>query len=151
MLRPICLALLCLFLVGALLAVRTTIAARAIAEPAVSEAAPGAIPEADDDSRPLAKSDRLPMVDLASKRAPVIPIEIAPAEKTQEAPKAEAKLEETPAAETKPKETPKAETKLQETPRAEAKPKEAPKAEETMSWHWHVGSKISKRAGKPVQ
>jgi len=150
MLRPICLALLCLFLVGALLAVRTTIAARAIAEPAVSEAAPDAIPEADDDSPPLAKSDRLPMVDLDAKRVPVIPIEVAPAEKAADTLK-ETKLQEAPTAETKPTETPKAESKLKETPKAEPKPREAPKPEETISWHWHVGSKISKRTGKPVQ
>lgn len=150
MLRPIALALLCLFLVGALLAVRTTIAARAIAEPAASEAAPDTVPEADDDSPPLAKSDRLPMVDLDAKKVPVIPIEIAPTEKNATEALKETKLE-TPTAQTKPTETPKAEAKLKETPKAEAKPKEAPKAEETISWHWHVGSKISKRTGKSVQ
>jgi len=146
MLRPIALALLCLSLVGALLAVRTTIAARAIAEPAASEAAP----EADDDSPPLAKSDRLPMVDLEAKSVPVIPIEVAPAEKNAAETLKETKLQETPTLETKPTETPKAETRPKETPKAEAKPKEA-KADETISWHWHVGSKISKRTGKPVQ
>jgi outer membrane biosynthesis protein TonB len=150
MLRPIALALLCLFLVGALLAVRTTIATRAIAEPAASEAAPDAVPEADDDSPPLAKSDRLPMVDPDAKRVPVIPIEVAPAEKNAAETRKETKLE-TPTVETKPTETPKAETRPKETPKAEARPREAPKPDETISWHWHVGSKISKRTGKPVQ
>jgi hypothetical protein len=33
---------------------------------------------------------------------------------------------------------------------AERKTKTLPKAEEATSWHWHAGSKISKRTGKPV-
>lgn len=114
MLRPICLALFCLFLIGALFAVRTTISARVISEPASSDSAPDAISQTDD-APPLAKADRLPSVDFdaVKKSVSVIPIEVTPVEK---------------------------------------KTKETPKAEETTSWHWHVGSKISKRTGKlPVQ
>ena len=82
MLKPICLALFCLSLVGALLAVRTTIAARAVAEPAISEPASGIVPEAEDDDRaPLAKGDKLPFADFDSKKVSVIPIEAAPIEK----------------------------------------------------------------------
>ena len=113
MLRPICLALLCLFLIGALFAVRATIAARAIAEPALTTSAPDAIDQADD-APPLAKADKLPSVDLDAVKRPVsvIPIEVTPAEQ---------------------------------------KTKEPPKAEETISWHWHAGSKITKRTGKLSQ
>lgn len=120
MFRPICLALFCLLLVGALFAVRSTIAARATAEPAFSQAAPDAIPQ-EDDAPPLAKADKLPLVDLdAVKRTvSVIPIEATPPEK--------------------------------KTNPAEKKAKESPKSEETISWHWHEGSKISKRTGKLAQ
>jgi hypothetical protein len=113
MLRPIYLALFCLLLVGALFAVRATIAARATAEPAFAGSAPGAIPETDD-APPLAKADKLPSVNLdaAKKTVAVIPIEVTPVEK---------------------------------------KPRETQKAEETVSWHWHVGSKITKRSGKLAQ
>jgi len=119
MLRPIFLALFCLGLVGALFAVRSTIATRATAEPVFAGLAPEAIPQ-DDDAPPLAKADKLPSVDLeAVKRTvSVVPIEVTPAEKTNP---------------------------------AEKKPKEASRAEETISWHWHEGSKISKRTGKLAQ
>jgi hypothetical protein len=111
MLRPICLALFCLFLLGALFAVRSTIAARAMSEPAFADRASEAISETED-GPPLAKADKLPSVDPdAMKRVSVIPIEVTPVEK-----------------------------QIKETPKA----KETSKAE-TTHWHWHVGSKISKR------
>jgi hypothetical protein len=120
MLRPICLALFCLGLVGALFAVRSTIATQATAEPVFAGLASEVIPQ-DDDAPPLAKADKLPSVDLeAVKRTvSVVPIEVTPAEK--------------------------------KTNPAEKKLKEASKAEETISWHWHEGSKISKRTGKLAQ
>ena len=112
MLRPIFLALLCLSFIGALFAVRATIASRATAEPALAASAPDAIDQADD-APPLAKADKLPLVDLdAARRVSVIPIDATPAEK---------------------------------------KAKEPAKAEETVSWHWHAGSKITKRTGKLAQ
>jgi hypothetical protein len=113
MLRPVYLALFCLLLVGALFAVRATIAARAASEPAAADRPPDAISETDE-APPLAKGDKLPSVNLdaVKKTVAVIPIEATPVEK---------------------------------------KAKEAPKAEETTSWHWHAGSKITKRTGKLAQ
>jgi hypothetical protein len=149
MLKPICLALFCLSLVGALLAVRTTIAARAVAEPAISQPVSGIVPEAEDDDRaPLAKGDRLPFADFDSKKVPVIPIEAAPIEKNEAT-----RIEKTEAPATEKKEAAPVEKK--DPPpvarKEEKKTSETATAEETVSWHWHVGSKISKRTGKPVQ
>ena len=79
MFRPIGLALICLFLIGALLALRTTIAARAVPESVFLGTA--AIPLTDD-TPPLAKADKLPTADLevAKRRVSAVPIEVAPAE-----------------------------------------------------------------------
>jgi len=113
MFRPVCLALVCLFLLGAFLAVRTTIAVRAVPEAMASD--PAALATHDiDDAPPLAKADKLPSADLDTMqtRVSAVPIEVAPVEK---------------------------------------KTREPSKTEETVSWHWHAGSKISRRTGRPVQ
>lgn len=106
MLRPIYLALICLSFIGVLIAVRTTIAARAVSEPKLAPDT-RAISETDD-RPPLAKGDKLPSADLelVKKKVSVVPIEVAP---------------------------------------AETKTPTSSKVEEVTSWHWHVGSKVSKR------
>src|SRR5689334_14739361 len=101
--RTIWLALVCLLLLSALFALRTSTGARTIA--ARTDAAP---PSAIEDEPPLAKSDKLPPLspDRADAKASVTTVRIAP-----------------------------------EPPEAKA----PPKGKEVTSWHWHVGSKITKR------
>jgi hypothetical protein len=111
--RTIWLAFVCLLFLSALFALRTSTGARTIV--GSTAAAP---PSAIDDGPPLAKSDRLPSLDLGrtEAKASVRTVKIAPAQ-----------------------------------PEAKAPPKTldahhaASERKEVMSWHWHAGSKITKR------
>jgi len=111
--RTIWLALICLLFLSALFALRTSIGARTIVG-STDEATPSAI----DDRPPLAKSDKLPPLDLnrTEAKASVTTVKIAPAQ-----------------------------------PEANASPKTidaypaASERKEVTSWHWHAGSKITKR------
>src|SRR5215468_1630051 len=108
--RTIWLAVICLLFLSALFALRTGILARTIA--GSTAAAPAfAI---DDRPSPLAKSDRLPSLDLSRTEATasVTTIKIAPTQ-----------------------------------PEAKAAPKARAASErlEVTSWHWHAGSRITKR------
>ena len=112
--RTIWLALICLLLLSALFALRTSTGARTIAG-STAAAPPSAI---DDRPPPLAKSDKLPPLDLnrTEAKASVTTVKIAPAQ-----------------------------------PEANASPKTidaypaAIERKEVTSWHWHAGSKITKR------
>jgi hypothetical protein len=118
MARTVWLALICLVAVSVLFAVRTSIGARVIPMGTASLAdAAAATAPAIDDAPPLAKADRLPF-----RRFPAAP------SKTTVSTIANAP---TPEAE---KIGPKAGASGSGT-----------KSEELTSWHWHVGSKITKR------
>ena len=111
--RTIWLAFICLLFLSALFAVRTSIGARTI----VGSTAAGPT-SAIEDGLALAKSDRLPSLDLnrTEAKASVTTVKIAPAQ-----------------------------------PEANASPKTidaypaASERKEVTSWHWHAGSKITKR------
>ena len=111
--RTIWFAFICLLLLSALFALRTSIGARTIV--ASADAAP---PSAIDDRPPLAKSDRLPSLypDRAEAKASVTAVKIAPMQREA-----------------------KASPKTLEAYHA------ASERKEVTSWHWHVGSKITKR------
>lgn len=118
--RTIRLAFICLLFLSALFALRTSTGAQTIVGSA--DAAP---PSAIDDGPPLAKSDRLPSLDLdrTEAKAAVRTVRIAPTQR-------EAKASPKP---------------------PEAYPA-ASERKEVTNWHWHVGSKITKRttpAGQP--
>jgi hypothetical protein len=108
--RTIWLAVVCLLFLSALFALRSSIGARPIVES--TAAAPPAVV---DDGPPLAKSDRLPSLDLdrTEAKASVSTVKIAPTP---------------PAANGSPK-----------------KVEAAGEREEVTSWHWHAGSKTIKR------
>ena len=113
--RPIWLVLICLLLLSALFALRSSIGA-----PTISESADAAPPAAIDAGPPppLEKSDKLPSLDLnrAEAKASVTTVKIAPA----------------------PREA-KASAKTSEVTHA------AGERKEITSWHWHAGAKIVKR------
>ena len=118
MARTVWLALICLVAVSVLFAVRTSIGARVIPMGTASLAdAAAATAPATDDAPPLAKADRLPFrrFPAAPSKTTVSTIENAP--------------------------TPEAE-KVR--PKASAS-RSGIESQEVTSWHWHVGSKITKR------
>ena len=139
MIRAICLAVLCLLCMGAALALKPN--SHVVPEAAAALPADMSAPATGDDvaAFPVAnassKSDKLamaPSVDRVEK-VPVEALKIAPVEVDKPAqPTSAPKISEA-----QPTSAPK-------TP--EAKPTSAPKTPEVMSWHWHVGSKITKRA-----
>ena len=118
--RTIWLAVVCLLFLSALFALRTSIGARTIIES--TEAATAS---AVDDRPPLAKSDKLPSLDLSrtEEKASVTTLTIAPTRPEAKATRPEAK----------------ASSKTTDVNQATGERKEV------TSWHWHVGSKITKR------
>ena len=116
MARTVWLALICLLAVSVLFAVRTSIGARVIPAGTASLADAATAP-AIDDAPPLAKADRLPF-----RRFPAAPSKTT-ANTIENAP--------TPEAE---KVRPKASASGSGT-----------EDQVVTSWHWHVGSKITKR------
>jgi hypothetical protein len=111
--RTIWLAILGLLFVSALFALRTSSGARTMVEG--TDAAP---PSEIDDRPPLAKSDKLPSLDLdpTVAKASVTTVKIAPTQPVAKA--SPGKVEADHAGR---------------------------EAQEVTSWHWHVGSKITKR------
>jgi hypothetical protein len=111
--RTIWLALICLLLLSALFALRTSTGARTIA------GSTAAVPSsAIDDGQPLAKSDRFPSLDLnrSETKASVTTVKIAPTQPETKAP-----------------------------PKTREADHAARERREVTSWHWHAGSKITKR------
>jgi hypothetical protein len=129
MTRTVWLALIFLISLGLLfplrtnILLRTNIGARPIArdQPAVQRLSPAPPPEdmPRDDAPPLAKSDRLPSAYFDTIPPKSIPTaEIVPEAHDPPAPRS---LEK------------------------DSAPQARPRTEEVRSWHWHVGSKITKR------
>jgi len=139
MIRAICLAVLCLLCMGAALALKPN--SHVVPEAAAALPADTNAPATGDDVTPFpvanasSKSDRLsmaPSVDRMEK-VPVEAIKIAPVEVDKPAQPTSAPK----TSEVQPTSPPKT---------SEAQPTSAPKTPEVVSWHWHVGSKITKRA-----
>jgi hypothetical protein len=118
--RTVWLALICLVSLGVLVALRTNIGARAVPGEITSAGEPRLPPPIDDPS-PLAKSDRLPSPYFDSPQTKEThPIKIVPtAPERADAPKPANPLRSS----------------------IDAKSQ----AKEVTSWHWHVGSSITKR------
>jgi hypothetical protein len=117
--RTIWLALACLLFLSALFALRTSTGARTIVG-----STDAALPSAIDDRPPLAKSDRLPSLDLnrTEAKASVTTVRVAP---TQQEAKA--------------------------SPMTSDAYRAAGGRKEVTSWHWHAGSKITKRTRRVAQ
>jgi len=113
--RPIWLALICLISLGVLFTLRSNIGARLTRGETASVLTPLADPLIDN-GRPLAKSDRLPSP-YFDKSAAKMADTILPAE---------------PEAASNPKQD-------------DLVPQSKSEASEVTTWHWHAGSRITKR------
>jgi hypothetical protein len=149
MIRAICLAVLCLLCMGAALALKPN--AHVVPEAAAALPADTSPAPAGDDSTPFpvanasSKSDKLAMASVDGvEKVPVEAIKITPVDVEKQAQPTSAPK----TSEVQPTSAPKTpEVRPTSAPKtAEVQPTSAPKTPEVVSWHWHVGSKITKRA-----
>ena len=115
--RPVWLALICLISLGILFTLRSNIGARTTRSETASVLTPLPDPLIDD-GRPLAKSDRLPSPYFDKSAAKM----------------ADTTLPVVPEAASKPKQA------------DDLVPQSKSEASEVTTWHWHTGSKITKRS-----
>src|SRR5215831_40925 len=122
--RTLWLAVICFTLISVLFALRTTIGADATSArtaPYQTNAAPA---PADADNPPLAKGDRLPSLLLDSPRSAANDaMSVVPSQPDQRSVTSQPPV----------------------IPKRSVVSSPAPEAKEVTSWHWHSGSKITKR------